>query len=372
MYLMNKVRQLSDRTLYEVVDYKVAAPTQIKIHTVDKNGLGRFLTAELKDFREENGFLVSSAESADSRLFDEPEVDITIEKNLFSLLIELVQKDAFFIPASVFKVGRDYYGEEVTNFANIRVSSSSMYTGFSLLHEGNWASSRILFVDSGELQQKSFYIAISEDLSIESCSLKFAGSAKVNGKPCNFFHYNSELPIVGDVLPGLYLPLPLFNYLNLQYTRCLNALRFFSDIFEDRGIQPVATESIPTTLTKAIKVVSSLKNSSKQRRAELSHCFAHFTGSIDEFVTQYQLNLIEHYVFVLLARVQKLKTSEELFNMMKVLRIYRSLYSLALMMLRCQVFAQPDYFFPENSLHIVARGGGGGDVFTTSIEDNNY
>jgi len=372
LYFLNKVRKLPNKTLYEVVKYNIEKSLGFHIYSVGRDELKTFLTKDVCDFGEENGYLISTAETMSTSLFGDKDTRIQIGKNLFDLLIDLVRKEAFFLPASIFNDNIDHYAEHMSHFSNIRVSSSTMYVGFSIFYNGGWSSSKILDVASGELKCKPFYVALPADSLPKSDTLRLVGAAKINGKECNYYVYDNTLPIFGDVYPALYLPLPIFNYLNLQYSRCLNAHRFLSDVFETKGILPSSTPYSYRVPERAITVSSSIKNTPKNRRLELLCSYKDYKGDLSDFVRDYNLNSIEHYAFSLLSKIPKLRSTGDIANLMKLLKINRSIYALALMMMRCHIFSSPDLFFPAHCDSILARGGGGGDAFVTLLASNNY
>lgn len=375
MYLMNKVRKLSDKTLYEVVDFDINYPNRMTIQTLDKFGLEKILTAKEKDFcmrcsanNDCNKYLISMAEESSTKLFEVPEFVIATETSFFTLLWELVQKGAFFIPHSLFVQDRAYKGDEVSNFYNIRVSSSSMYLGFSLIHEGSWFSSKIMGIQDHEICVKPFYIALPIEQKL-SMNFPVLTTAKINEKLCNIILYQGQLPVIPKFSPVAYFPLPLFNYLNLQYSRCVNAINFFSDIFETKGVMSSQRDYIVSGPERAILVESSIKNTSKIRRAQLWFYYDNFNGTLSEFSAVYKLNQIEYYIFSLLEGIKGRGSIGELSDLIRLLKIKRSMYSLVLMQLRVQLFKEP-FIFPYNQETVIARGGGGGDSFFTRIIKN--
>lgn len=372
MYLLNKVRHLSSGTLYEIVKYDLANSDTMTVYTVGKDRLAPFLQSTEKDFNlkqstDGNSYLLSSAESLNVKLFDSPEFSIETEASLFTLLAELVNKNAFFIPCSLFRKGYSYKGDEISNFHNIRVSSSSMYLGFSLIRDGSWVSSRLMGVSEKTLFSNTFYIALPIKDVIETCELPIISVEKVNEQICNIYQYDNNLPLIPKSSPNSYFPLPLINYLNFNYCIYVNTLRVFSDLFQsENGIIPSQRDYIVKEPTTAIAVKGSIKNISGKRRIQLLDYYSKFNGNIKDFISGYKLNLLEAYAITLLDGTKSIKTMSGIFDFMKQMRIKRSLYSLALMRIRCQLFSDP-FIFPEMTKFLVAKGGGGGDLFYTAI-----
>lgn len=372
MYLLNKVRCLSSEILYEVIRYDLLTPDSMKVYTVNKEGLTPFLQSPEKDFRlteslDGNSYLLSSAEKSNVKLFDLSEFDIKTESSIFTLLAELARKNAFFIPASLFRKGCVYKGDEISSFYNIRVSSSSMYLGFSLIKNGNWVSSRVMGVEDKNLFSNMFYIALPVEEKIETCKLPIVSIEKINEQICNVYQYDNILPVVPESCPISYFPLPLINYLNFNYCIYVNTLKIFSDLFQsENGIIPSQRDYVVKAPMTAIAIKGSIKNSSSKRRSQLLAYYSKYTGDIKDFILKYKLNLLEAYAFTLLDSTKTIQSMNGIFNFMKQMRVKRSLYSLALMRIRCQLFYSP-FIFPDMTKSIVAKGGGGGDLFYTVI-----
>lgn len=372
MYLLNKVRNLTTGTLYEIIDYDLSVPDNMIIYTVDKDGLIPFLKSPEKDFSlkqssDGNSYLLSSVDCSNVKLFNSPKFSIKTETSLFTLLAELVVKNAFFIPQSLFKKDFSYKGDEISNFYNIRVSSSSMYLGFSLTKNSSWVSSKLIGISEKNLFSNKFYIALSVKDTIETCNLPIISVEKINEQMCNIYQYDNDLPLIPKSFPNFYFPLPLINYLYFNYSIYVNSLRVFSDLFQSKnGIIPSQREYIIKEPMSAIAVKGSIKNISGKRRIELLDIYSKYPGSVKEFISDYKLNLLEAYAFMLLDSTKSIKTMNGVFDFMKQMRIKRSLYSLALMRIRCQLFSSP-FIFPDTTKFLVAKGGGGGDLFYTAI-----
>ncbi len=235
------------------------------------------------------------------------------------------------------------------------------------MRNGSWVSSKLMGVTEKNLFSNVFYIALPVKDTIETCELPIISVEKVNEQICNIYRYDNNLPLIPKSSPNSYFPLPLINYLNFNYCIYVNTLRVFSDLFQsENGIIPSQRDYAVKEATTAILVKGSIKNISGKRRIQLLDYYSKYTGNVKNFISEYKLNLLEAYAVTLLDSTKSIKTMSGIFDFMKQMRIKRSLYSLALMRIRCQLFSSP-FIFPDTTKFLVAKGGGGGDLFYTAI-----
>jgi hypothetical protein len=370
MYLLNKVRHADDCYKYEIIPYSLNDPFTIRVLTVTRDDFLKIANHPDRDFDIKSGFLMSSADMMPNTLYPDGETVVQLSPSIFTLLVELVRKGAFFIPESVFQADREYVVNDINSFYNIRVSESSMYVGLSLRHDNEWFSSRILYVENGELCAKRFYIALQCGERLESCNLPIAGKAVVNRLECNVFEFDGQLDAAPRFSPIKYLPLPLVNYLALHYNQAKNTVNYLTDVFEERGISPSARDYAHAAPTRAVVVGSSLKCTSATMRHDLAAAYAAFQGTADEFARAYGLQILDRYSFSVISAFMRNFQVSEVNALMRLLRVNRSLSSLVLMSIRCGLFVDP-FLYEGGALKVVARGGGGGDRFVTTMGLNN-
>ena len=356
MLMLSKVRQSGTDNFYEVVNYDISKPDIFDISILNLEGFRSTFSIQDRDYYIQDGFLRSDAEIVD--IFSLPLGNILIRKKyrtFFSLLCDLVTTKSFFIPHSFYTVGEDIVGENVTSFSNVRVSSSTMFVGFSLITDGVWKTHTVMGTDDqGRLHTLPFYIAIPADSSL-SLDLELVSISMVNNIKCNIYLYNNNLPLYPFYDPIEYIPLPIINHLFYKQCKFKNAVDLFTLFLEKRDVVSQAQDQFPRDFVKAIAVEPSIRPTSKQRRDNLLVKYG-ISASYDDFVVQENLNVFEKFSFGLLSQLDLYTIDNELMSVVYKLRSQCSLYSLLLMELRCKIFIT-DLVIPPIFDKIIAQGG---------------
>jgi hypothetical protein len=368
--MLNKVREVDDEKLYEVVEYEYANPSVFTINTWSKDKLLESLSNENRDYSIRDGFLISNAETVDVSPFPEGTLDVVSSvSTVFSLIVKLLEVGSFFIPESAWGIDAEFKGENVSHFSNVRVSNSTMFVGFSLLSGNHWRTSSILSVDeNGDLRLSRFYFAVPIGTYV-GFGMSRVSKNVVNNVECDVYFFDGDLPLIPMYDPVEYIPKPIINYLFFQQNMFKNCASFVKLFLDELKIEVEGDEVRTLPKRRAVSVVPSIKPTSRQRMSELLESFLSGGSDLEKFRSDFKLNPFETVTFDLLSKMSPQIIDDDLVGLYSALKTKMNFFAVLLMELRCKIFVS-DLVLPPLFSSVCASGGHGG--FFTTIKRANW
>lgn len=369
MYIMNKVRKTRVDTMYEIVSYDIKEPNIIKVNNISKGELQEYLNHEDKDFRETNGILITTAETIEGGLSSS--FNVKLGDSLFTLLLELCAKQAFYIPQREWEENTK---EEVlsSSFHNLKINNNNMNISISILKEDSWQDYNICYYTNNNIYCNPFYLAIPSNTKLETINLELIDTRIINNINCNIYYYNNDLPSIPKIHNLAYFPLPIFNYLNYGACSFDSALTYLNDLADYKNITTVNYQDSNLIKTKdlSVSISSSLNVSNKDTRLRILKELSKNTdldgiANSDVFSN---LNILDSYAVKVLSCLD-LADPDIRFKASSSLKKEKCKHELVLMQFRYILLDNPYLFSEQETLQ--CRGGGGGDSFFTFLTKTN-
>lgn len=366
MFLLSKVRDLNDYKKYEVTTYDINSPNNFYVDNTDSVGLSEYLSKDDKDFSEFSGLLLTTAETCDYDMNGSFEVNFS--DSIFTLLSELVQKRALYIPTSIFE--KDIFDEDInTSFSNLRISESSMFVGLSVKTKEKWKSYTIVSVVDNVPKSGVFYIGLPKDETIDTINLECVQEKMIHDECYNIYKYDGNMSIVPKPMSTIYYPKPIFNYLNISVHCYKNAIKYLEDLDIKDTVTPDSYQKSGDREKKkecSVRVKSSIPDTAKQDRKIILN---EYLGK-DVSVLCSELNILDAYSMNIVNSLHDCEDTNTRHLYIISLKKEMNKYALALMQFRYLLLYDP-LFFGENNSHTLCKGGGGERFYTTLTLVNN-